>query len=174
MRGRTRKGILFGSITAGGVLAAASAAFACTIFLGTMTVYGTAPGSSGTSTAVGNGTGMGYCSSTSGAQVARTGGVAAPIHVHIDSAGSCGNLPNGPYNVTYFPDRAVDCMTTAFGIPVGVINVNGGQGDADVVIAGGNSSPTGSVLGTGPTGGAAVCVSDQTGFRGNQVSVTII
>jgi hypothetical protein len=81
------------------------------------------------------------------------------------------------YNVNYFPDRGVDCMSPAFGITIGVLNVTSttGHNHGDYTIPGlGNSSPTGSITGTGPGGAASVCVSTASGSFGNQVSITII
>lgn len=58
-----RKKLAFGTLAAGTVLAVASAAFACTTYRGTATVENADQvGNPGSTTAVGNNSGMGYCS----------------------------------------------------------------------------------------------------------------
>ncbi len=61
-----RRRLLFGFSAAAALLMLSSAAFACTIYKGKMTVTPNGRGSSGSSSAIGNGSGMGYCAPVDG------------------------------------------------------------------------------------------------------------
>lgn len=83
------------------VLVLASTAFACTTFLGNMSV--TAGG--GTSSATGSTGGMSYCSGvTDGASASSSGTISVSVS---PATGSCaGQLPNGTYRVTFINNNA--------------------------------------------------------------------
>lgn len=131
MRSPSRKGVVFTFTAVAAVLAISSAAFACTVYRGKMTVQGS--GGTGTTYAIGNNSGMAYCSNTpaaktgNGAEVpnATPGGTitvtVAPVS--ICKGGLLGMTPNQlpsgtTYQITWLAGRgipqggSVDCMVS--------------------------------------------------------------
>lgn len=185
-----RKKLMFGVGVGAAVLSMSSAAFACTIFRGTMTVSGNgttsrSPSGTSPSTAIGNNTGMGYCSLTPGATAKATGGTVT-VQVLASSAPCAVSTltPNTAYDVNYVNGRAfydppgparvygwqIDCMS-----PISAGQVNLGSQTTDSL---GNLAsqtwnlPNGAVNASGED--SAVCVSTPNGGNGNQAPVQIV
>lgn len=111
----TRKGMTFGTMVVAGVMILASAAFACTVYKGTMTV--TAGG--GSSQRTGSGMGMGYCSgttATSNADVTSGGTFSITVQKFTGSGSTktCTDQLNIDwYDVNYTTAGATgDCMSS--------------------------------------------------------------
>lgn len=170
MRTQHRRGLLFGFTVVAAVLALTSAAWACTVFKGKLTLQGNA--STSTVTATGNNSGMGFCSITN--SYAYSNGSGGSVKVTVGPASStCGGhkLPatgsetNLAYKVTYvdygFYNSSLnrDCMYNgghSTRIVLGDITVdsNGNGGGGWYSIPGSHPAQNGSPYEAG------VCVSD--------------
>ncbi len=198
MGSNTRKTALFGSTVVAVILALASVASGCTTFKGKMDV--TAGG--GTSTAIGNGSGMGYCSgSPTGGAKAQMGSNqtiavsvapadcsgttyaltdrsgAGAYYVNFINWGKCGLL--FPKDCTGFKIDSTgkytwwyDCM----GNPSSTAyHKNLGRMD----VSGGTGSGTYTITSemmtkvNGPSDASGVCVSDANENEGNQAPIAI-
>lgn len=142
-----RKTMLFSFGVTAMVILLSSAAFACTVFRGTMTVrvvgdsgIGSFP-ASGTSTAEGNDVGMGFCNGPrltgeggNASAVAQVDGTITPassnddapddIYVDVEitvaagtSCNAASKLNGDSYFVSWHPSFAVDCMVQGLGTP---------------------------------------------------------
>lgn len=158
----SRKRVMLGFGVVVSVMALAAAAYACTAYKGTFTVTPTGGTGSGVSSAVGNGTGMNYCSTSWGATFASTG-QAFNASVSAGGCATAGQLKNGTYTVNYFPgDSSNDCMNPG-GIPLGTMSVNSaGSGSGSYNLA--HAVP----------GSGQICVSDLTAGQGNQLQVNVV
>lgn len=170
---------MFGFAVAASIAALSSAALACTVFKGQMTVSGR----HGMSTAVGDPTkGMSYCSPpTPGAQAASGDTVTVSEAPSTACSSSVANqLADGVYDVNFVNGRAMatsrgsytwvlDCMSPAGGrvVKVGDMTVSGGSGTAMV-------SLTGRLVPNRPGSDSAICVSAPNGSTGNQAPVSVI
>lgn len=164
--------LAFGVIA--GVLLMTSTAFACTVFKGRFTVTPSAPGGSGSVTAVGNNSGMGYCGSgPSGTAQFATGGGGFSAVVAPDNTGCNGSkLPAGLYTITWSPGPSVNNNNVYDPRINDCMNLSKNQLGTMVVDTNGDGS--GSYTLSAPSGDAQICVSDPTGGRGNQVPVKVI
>lgn len=158
----------FGAIAV--MLALSSVAFACTVFRGTFTVTPAAPGS-GSVTATGNNSGMGYCG---GGSPSGTAIIAAPpgnFTATVAPATSClvngsNKLSAGVYTLTWNPGSTGaprnDCM-----------NPDPDQiGEMTVDLNGNTLGPNSYSLNQAP-GDYQICISNATGGQGNQVGATV-
>lgn len=171
---RHRKLLLFGFTATSALLLVASAAFACTVFRGTMTATPQGAGS-GSSTAVGDGGDMTYCSSSFGASIPLTGDEVL-VEVGSPTCGDPVDLEDGIYTVNYAADGASDCMTVVLGgvgspvgigVPIGTLEVSGGSGSTTVTVPGLSKSALNTV---------SLCVTSTTASlpQGNQVTIHVI
>lgn len=188
-RTSVRGSLSFGFLVAAGLMVLSSAAFACTVYRGTMTV--TSSGG-GTSTAEGSDTGMFYCPNKDPRLVAHNGqasevaehddanGLLAPVTITVAPGTSCNSsqLAPGNYTVSWNSDFAVDCMAQVGGFPQYIdpkpFVVKGDP-------ASGTSDPQSynlPALGTGQPGGyAGVCLTSTTQsgvIQGNKAPLRII
>lgn len=165
-----RRGALFGVMVVATVLALSSAAFACAVFKGKGAVVAISYSGStagGTSTAIGDNTTHGYCSTpVNGANI--TGNHAPSFDLTVQSTTDCGGskLSRGVYIVYYAENdddpNIDDCShpneNTTF---PGVMTVNG--------------SGSGSYQGAAPSylvgRTTAICVADPIGLQGIQIPV---
>lgn len=176
--------VLFGFTVAVVILGLSSAAWACTVFKGQMKVRGDWPGhETHVVTAVGNNTGMGWCSLTGHANANGVYDSGNDIYVEVSQApSSCGGhkLPsNLNYDVTYvdygFYKRTLyrDCMAVgghSKTVKIGDISV-----DSNGFGSGYYNIPAGPVQDGAPWE-AGVCVSDinyNPSLYGNQAPVII-
>lgn len=168
-----RKPILLSFGTTAGVLLMTGTAFACTTFQGRFTVTPSAPGS-GSVTAVGNNSGMGYCGSgpSGNAQFATPGGGFSAVVARDDTGCNGSKLPAGLYTVTFSKGPSVNNNGVYDATINDCMNLSTNQLGTMVVDTAGNGS--GSYTLTAPAGDAQICVSDPTGGRGNQVPVKVI
>lgn len=172
MERNIRRRLVFAASTVAVTLLLASAAFACTIFKGTMKV--TAPNGSSV-TAVGNNSGMAHCS-VSGTATVPTGNATLNIQISPTVGACASQLSNGTYDIfwlnaeayTKVPTRryVIDCMGSPPGTKVGTVTVTSGSGSANVNVN--------SLVANSPVGESAVCVSDNGAFTGNQAPVTVL
>lgn len=180
MKSFSQKGLAFAFTAVAVVLALSSVAFACTVFKGKMTVQGS--GGTGTTSAIGNNSGMGYCNNAAaantgnGAEVpnAAPGGTitvtVAPATICKDMLGLGTNkLPSGTtYEITWLAGRgvpqggSVDCM-----VPNGD-NGNHINGSDMTVSSAGNGSDTSDTF-TPSVGENSVCVGKHGSSSGMQV-----
>ena len=98
-----RKGLLFGFAATAGILAMASAAFACVTFIGQMEVKG----AEGSTTVVGTGNSHGYCSTgrpttaAAGRLLDDVTATVSPGQCDDPNAAGAHQLPDGTYQVRY-------------------------------------------------------------------------
>lgn len=187
-RSAPRRALLAGLAGAAALLMVSSAAFACTVWVGTMTVQGTSSrsgvASTGTVTVHGaNGTGAGgmtYCNNAlpdGEAKVAHTATGDAAITVTVAPSSCQGGDSSrgliGPVGqVNYLPNGSYDCMNPG-GIPIGTMGLQNGVGSGTYLIPGvGNTN--GGVSGTGQAGTAAICVVSPGTPLNIQAPITII
>lgn len=185
---RYRKPLLFGTTGVAAVLVMVSTAFACTVWVGQMTVTGTSSralpnpaSSSGSVTAYGkngvNGAGMEYCSAPSGtANVARTeagvGLITVTVGKYICGSTNLG-LPGPAANVNYLPNEFLDCMNPR-GIPIGAMTLSNGSGTGTYAVPGVGNTTGGGLGDTSITGSAAICVAATGTIYANQAPIHII
>lgn len=142
-----------------------SAAYACTVYRGNMTVSGTA-----SSTGTGDNSGMGYCGGTTPPNAGATKGTAFTVSVAPSTAcaSSLGTItvdvnykmgPGGP--------RTTDCMTDTvpiFGVnKIGTMSITSGSASGSYTIPTTESG----------TGDVQICVSRSNGSLGMQVPATL-
>lgn len=189
-----RKRLMSAFVVGAAVLTMSSAAFACTVFKGEMTVKDTdsysRSGNPSTVTAnqsrvVGNNSSMGYCKLEPGA----TGYSGAVVTIEVKAAGSPCTAstftPNTVYDVNYVNGRAfydpagparpygwqIDCMSPR---GTGVVPL-GSQVTADasgLVPAFTRTLPTSSANASGED--SAICLSTTNGGNGNQAPIQIV
>ncbi|HSH58197.1 MAG TPA: hypothetical protein VK988_00885 [Acidimicrobiales bacterium] len=101
MAARYRKGLLAGTVAIGAVMALSSAALACTVFQGKMTVQGDA--STTQSIVYGSGSWMSYCSITGGATASRLADSTPDLTIGIypNTISGCTNQLGGSSGATY-------------------------------------------------------------------------
>lgn len=183
-----RRKTMFGFSMVAWILVFASAAYACTVFKGKMTV--TDP-SSRVSSAQGDGGGMSHCvgTVTDGARAASGGGTSVTVAV---SAGTCmgsGSLPNNTYDINFINHTAFDYISSAWKLDQVTGNCMSGTGGssgttsltpAAFTITGGTGSGSATVTipassaDTPSTERSGVCVSDSSGGSGNEVPIRIV
>lgn len=193
-----RRGLV-GTFTAlGAVLTLSSAAFACTVWKGKLSVTGNADSYATTATAHGKNTGMEHCAKSpigSAKALATAGAVKIAIAPHDGSAvngAACpaGQLADGWYDVRYLNGAAfttdqpgsyrnwlLDCMNGSVGVEVSEVQVVSGTVALTSAINLGTSSYKNL-----PTDESAICVSgpgpsqnaNQGASEGNQVPLTIV
>lgn len=186
MSSKHERGLLGGTFVIAVLLALASAASACTVWEGKLTVWGVSPGSSGAVSAVGSGggsyvSGMSYCSgSPSGqADVGPAGGATRQIKLSVaveqcTGGGGDGALPGGLYLVNYLPDKSADCMN---GLEMGqfMLPPSGSITEAGpFTIPGLGSDPNGGLLSTTVGGWADICIDNVGTIYGNQVPIFLL
>lgn len=183
MRRRSgHKGLMFGFSVLAGVLALISVAYACTVYKGTVTIYGDASSNHSSKTGdAGPNKVMIYCDTGhnhEGAASYRQGGndAAADFTLYVDPTSSCGgsklNADNydlmilGNGSDPFYSDGSwrIDCMnngtwTHRFANAVPVDSNGYGQVSVDL---------TNSSLKAGP---GAVCIADDGDNEGNQVPI---
>lgn len=182
-----KKGTMFIFLVIAAATAVSSAAFACTVYRGIFTVQGLDGSPLPTPvSATGNNVNMNYCGGAvpSRAQLQgdpATAETTSRIRVTVaPSTGTCQSQLNNLVIISWAPDAGMDCMSPnrvpGAGTPIGEIQLNNGSGTGDFVIPRvGQTSPSGSVLGTRPLdGNAGVCVTEATGIGGNKVPVDLI
>ncbi len=195
---RRKRLILIPFLALAALTALGATAFACTLFRGTFTITGNAPGS-GTVTATGDGTDMGYKSMSSGIAQATNDNGTVTVSTDAEAGFPDNKLPPSTqvgtyqirfYNSIYAGPVAVrpgyenhqtwttDCMAGPDPTvkTIGTVTVNG-----DGTIAG---QPKTFPLGTSPTGSpltpdqapaeSAVCISDRKAVYANQAPLTIV
>lgn len=145
MIGRRKSLVIMAGITAT-ILLATSAAFACTIFRGKMTVKGDAAATS--VAAIGDGFGMGHCqptgNPTGSASVSRIGG-SVDVSVSPQDCGVYdGTLPDGNYTVNYFPTYPAFALTDCMN-PIGQAGGMGVQMIGTLTVTSGSGSTTASL-----------------------------
>ncbi len=172
----TRKGMTFGTMVVAGVMILASAAFACTVYKGTMTV--TAGG--GSSQRTGSGMGMGYCSgttATSNADVTSGGTFSITVQKFTGSGSTktCTDQLNIDwYDVNYTTAGATgDCMSSD---PASILIQ---EGDATAktglsVDSTGSGSGSFTFPSTSHLGAIGICVSDDGSAEGMQVAADVV
>ncbi|MEJ7763989.1 MAG: hypothetical protein WKF86_00675 [Acidimicrobiales bacterium] len=174
------------------VLGVSSAAWACTVWRGKLSVWGVAPtdslgrvtGSSGTVSGVGSGTGMTYCNNGAATGQANVGPVGAPtreIRLSVEivacgaNSGKLGTDMPSVFNVNYLPDKSADCMN---GTHMGQFDLKGGAtpagGEGPFTIPGIGSNPNNGVGSTGLGGWADICIDDSKTIYGNQVPIFLL
>lgn len=165
----TRRLLLLGTGALALVFFLSSAAYACTIYKGYMTVSGTS-----SSTGIGSNSGMTYCGGTTPANADVLGGTAFTVSVAPKTDAPCkGNLGNITADVNYAmgagPPQTTDCMTGSSGVSnLGTLSITNGTGNT-------NNSYT--IPTTAGTGDAQVCVSKKPALlqtqTGMQIPVTL-
>ncbi len=168
----SRRRMTFATAVVAGVMALASAAFACTVYKGTMIVT---DARGNTSQGTGSGLSMGYCSgttSTSAADIAPGESFTIDVQPFVGSGSqkTCtAKLNDDLYDVNYSSTGATgDCMS---GDTAAVLIAEDGLKTVNGSDSGNNSFPLPS---NAPPGASAICVSDDTAGEGMQVSVEII
>lgn len=171
-----RRGV-FAAVAVAAVMLLSSAALACTVYKGTMSVTGDSPGS-GTVTAVGNNRGMGYCygGPTGSATLEKPSAdifVSVGPYISPDATvcpssqlGDTGSGTGGTrtYTVTWWNGTGTgDCMNP-LSFQVGLIEIRNGSGSGEYKLDSRVINPS----------EGSVCVSDLTGGQGNQVPVTFL
>lgn len=158
-----RKGVLGGLAAIGAVLVLSSAAFACTAFKGHMWVQ---KGTASEGHAIGNGTGMGYCTGTTPTTGGVTRGTGFTVNVAPTSATDpCPNQSLGGNSTKFqvlWTTSTGHCMAGT-GNKIGTITVTSGSGSGS-----GYQIPT-----TATAGPGKVCVSDNAALKGMEVPVTV-
>ncbi len=183
---QTRKSVTLGFTTAACVLVLTSTAWACTVWVGKLTVWGVSSGSSGTVSATGadlpyspvGGSSMAYCSAPSGTANVGPAGAAlrqiALTYVTQACGTRAGEVPDGAYIVNYLPDKSADCMN---GVQIGAYvqdSTNRGATRGPFTVPGVGSDPSGGALSTGTRGWADICVDHVGSVKGNQVPIFMI
>lgn len=179
MKSNQRRCALGAAFALAVVLALSSAAFACTVWQGKLTVWGVSAGSSGQVSAVGSGANnMTYCNNSdpSGqANIGSAGSATRQIKLSVGSGGACGDLQGGKYFVNYLPDKSSDCMS---GLRMGEFTMTGGTTPAGGVgpftIPGLGSDPYSGILSTSVGGWADICIDDERTIFGNQVPIFLL
>jgi len=180
----------FGAVAIALVLT--SAAYACTVFKGTMTISGNAGGSV---TATGLRTGM--VSSYTPAKTFATS-TSGSVRVSTGTDGCCNRLPDKTstgalrnYQINFFNGEGFDthnhwyndCMTGDSGVTKANVRLNSAGQIAQKLVSGTTytavSQPLSVSLGSGLTKNvgtqeSAVCISDESGLYGNQAPITIV
>jgi len=179
----------FGAVAIALVLT--SAAYACTVFKGTMTISGNAGGSV---TATGLRTGM-VSNYTPAKTFASTSSGSVNVSTGID--GCCNRLPDKDaagaprnYQINFFNGEGFDththwyndCMTGDSGVTKANVRLNSSGQIAQKLVSGAYtavSQPLKVNLGSGlvknvGTQESAVCISDSSGLYGNQAPITIV
>lgn len=200
-RNRSRRFAVGGALAVGLALAMASAAFACTVFLGRMTVWGDADtngdgsGFDSRATVVGNATGMGYCSMSGYAYSYPAG--SNDIYIRVEAYGGSTNCPASKlpatgsdprgdgikldYDVTYvnygFYNSSLyrDCM--AVGGHTSTVKIGDITVDSNGLGGGYYGIPDGAPAQDGTPYEAGVCVSDTNyspSLYGNQAPVVVL
>lgn len=172
-----RRSGMFAAALVAAVMLLSSAAMACTVYKGTMSVTGDSPGS-GTVTAVGNNSGMGYCyggPSGSATLEKPTSDIFVSVGPFVspdeavcpssqlaDSGTGTGGLRT--YTVTWWDGTGTgDCMNP-LSHQVGLIDIRNGSGSGEYKLDTRVINPS----------EGAICVSDLTAGQGNQVPVTFL
>ncbi|MGI8685511.1 MAG: hypothetical protein ACR2MO_10565 [Acidimicrobiales bacterium] len=164
-----------------GFMVVASVAYACTTFKGTFTVTPGGTNSSGSVTATGNCSGMGYSSGGApsggvGAATAKASTGTGTVSIATSAGGGC-QLTAGTYDINYLngpafrnhTNRVLDCMSGLGGTSVnlGQVSVNSSgvaSGTFNLPLSVGDVSPLES----------AVCISDTVAIEAHMVPVFII
>lgn len=181
MSTKHNRGLVGGTFVIAVLLALVSAASACTVWEGKLTVWGVSAGSSGTVSGVGSGNTMTYCSgSPSGqADVGPAGGSTRQIKLSVaveQCTGGTGDgaLPGGLYLVNYLPDKSADCMN---GLEMGQFTLPSSgsiTGAGPFTIPGLGSDPNGGTLSTKVGGWADICIDNVGTIYGNQVPIFLL
>jgi hypothetical protein len=168
----SRRRMTFATAVVAGVMALASAAFACTVYKGTMIVT---DARGNTSQGTGSGLSMGFCSgttNTSAADIGRGESFTIDVEPFVGSGSqqSCTNKLNDDlYDVNYSSSSSTgDCMS---GDPAAVLIAEDGLQTVNGSDSGNNSFVLPS---NAPVGASGICVSDDTAGEGMQVSVEIL
>lgn len=139
-------------------MAMASASFACTTYLGKLTVTPQGTGSSGSVTDEANGGTMATCVSSVGTAALKAPN---PVQVLVAPASSCiGKLPAATYTMSFANGKNADCM---YGSSVGSV----------VVDSNGNGTATSNSI-SPSVGTFGFCVSNASNFKGLQVKLSAI
>lgn len=189
-----RKLTVFGAVAVAAVLAFMSTAYACTVWVGQVKVTGN--GGTGTVTAIGNKSNMGWKSLPSGTAKVSGSSPSLTLSVNADPGDSTNKLPrfntNGTVRAYYLiwdpytgptdgmhPTHTTwkfDCMYgDQFGQHFGPVSVNSdGSGGGWTIKPSATSNRTPKDANGVYFNEAAVCISDTGQVYGNQVPVTVV
>lgn len=166
-----RKWIAFPAIVVGGLMLLAGTAFACTTYLGNLTVTPNGTGSSGSVTADGNGTGMGYCSGPTGTADLKSGNT---LGVSVGATTTCPGGSGGQNHLTG------GTFTNPVNYPMSIISGTGdcmyvtpNVGTLSLTNSNGTGSATSNTI-TETAGQYQFCISNSTNMTGNQVPITLV